>query len=59
MDNHNPLEISGSSTIKVKDETTGAMYSVGAYNIGSTSTLVIGRILTLLLLLASVLHSLL
>ncbi|PKI45096.1 aspartic proteinase-like protein 2 isoform X1 [Punica granatum] len=52
-------EYNCSSSIKVKDGSTGATYSVGAYDIGSTSILTIGRILTFLLLPASILHSLL
>jgi hypothetical protein len=46
----------GSSSIKVKDN-SGAVYSVGAHNISSASTLIIGRTLTFLLLLIAMLHS--
>ncbi|KAK4745730.1 hypothetical protein SAY87_012042 [Trapa incisa] len=52
-------EYNCSSTITVKDSTTGAMYRVGAYDIGSTSTLIARRILMFLLLFASMLHALL
>ncbi|KAK4797109.1 hypothetical protein SAY86_029435 [Trapa natans] len=52
-------EYNCSSTIKVIDDSTGAVYSVGAHNIGSTSTLIIGRIQTFLLLLISMMHALL
>ncbi|KAL5567044.1 hypothetical protein UlMin_030208 [Ulmus minor] len=42
-------EYNCSTSIKVKDE-SGAVYSVGAHNLSSASTLRIGRILTFLLL---------
>ncbi|MFQ6647452.1 hypothetical protein Gotur_021142 [Gossypium turneri] len=47
----------GSSSIKVKDESSGAVYSVGAHDIGSASSLRIGGILTLLSIIIALLHS--
>ncbi|GMY13909.1 aspartic proteinase-like protein 2 isoform X2 [Fagus crenata] len=49
-------EYNCSSSIKVKDN-SGAVYSVGANNISSASTVIIGRTLTFLLLLIAMLHS--
>ncbi|XP_061342572.1 aspartic proteinase 36-like [Gastrolobium bilobum] len=46
-----------SSSIKVKDETTGIVHTVGAHNISSASTFLIGRILTFSLLLTGILNS--
>ncbi|MBA0726035.1 hypothetical protein Golax_001887 [Gossypium laxum] len=46
-----------SSSIKVKDERSGAVYSVGAHDIGSASSLRIGGILTLLSIIIAFLHS--
>ncbi|GAV74363.1 Asp domain-containing protein [Cephalotus follicularis] len=50
-------EYNCSSSIKVKDETSGSVYSVGAHNISSASSLILGRFLTFLLLLTAILHS--
>lgn len=47
---------SGSSSIKVKDEATGAVRIVGAHDISSVSTCFIGRILTFFLLLTAILN---
>ncbi|KAL2325271.1 hypothetical protein Fmac_024329 [Flemingia macrophylla] len=44
-----------SSSIKVKDEATGVVHTVGAHNISGASTFFIGRILTLFLLLTAML----
>ncbi|KAK4273630.1 hypothetical protein QN277_021997 [Acacia crassicarpa] len=44
-------EFNCSSGIKVKDETSGKVYAVGAHNISSASTVLFGGILALLLLL--------
>ncbi|XP_027366005.1 aspartic proteinase-like protein 2 isoform X2 [Abrus precatorius] len=46
-----------SSSIKVKDERTGTVQTVGAHNISSASTFFIGRILTFFLLLTTMLNS--
>ncbi|XP_047157715.1 aspartic proteinase 36-like [Vigna umbellata] len=45
-----------SSSIKVKDEATGAVRTVGAHDISSVSTCFIGRILTFFLLLIAILN---
>ncbi|PPD70622.1 hypothetical protein GOBAR_DD32496 [Gossypium barbadense] len=50
-------EYNCSSSIKVKDESSGAVYSVGAHDIGSASSLRIGGILTLLSIIIALLHS--
>lgn len=44
-------EFNCSSVVKVKDETSGKVYAVGAHDISSASTVTFGRILALLLLL--------
>ncbi|KAI4342871.1 hypothetical protein MLD38_027437 [Melastoma candidum] len=41
-------EYNCSSSIKIKDEKTGAVYTVGAHNLGSASALVVGRLLQIL-----------
>ncbi|TKY45793.1 Aspartic proteinase protein 2 [Spatholobus suberectus] len=47
-----------SSSITVKDDKTGSVYTVGAHNLSSTSTvLLIGRILTFFLLLVAMLST--
>ncbi|KAJ7978274.1 Aspartic proteinase-like protein 2 [Quillaja saponaria] len=46
-----------SSSIKVKDEKSGIVYTVSAHNISSASGALIGRILTFLLLLIAILNS--
>ncbi|KAK4282987.1 hypothetical protein QN277_014291 [Acacia crassicarpa] len=51
-------EFNCSSSIKVKDATTGAVYAVGAHNISSISTLLNGRILTFFVLIMTMLNSL-
>ncbi|KAK7854348.1 aspartic proteinase-like protein 2 [Quercus suber] len=48
--------LGGSSSIKVKDS-SGVAYSVGAHNLSSASTLIIGRKLTFLLLVIATLLS--
>ncbi|XWS57265.1 hypothetical protein CRYUN_Cryun09bG0159400 [Craigia yunnanensis] len=50
-------EYNCSSSIKVMDEKSGMLYSVGAHDIGSASSLTIGGILTLLSVLVALLHS--
>ncbi|XP_061351181.1 aspartic proteinase 36 [Gastrolobium bilobum] len=45
-----------SSSIKVKDDTTGSVYTVAAHNLSSASTVLIGRILTFFLLLIGMLN---
>ncbi|KAB2085623.1 hypothetical protein ERO13_A05G392900v2 [Gossypium hirsutum] len=50
-------EYNCSSSVKVKDESSGAVYSVGAHDIGSASSLRIGGILTLLSIIIALLHS--
>ncbi|CAL5206836.1 unnamed protein product [Lathyrus oleraceus] len=45
-----------SSSIKVKDATTGVVHTVGAHNISSASTFLIGRTLTFFLLLTAMLN---
>ncbi|KAL1298258.1 hypothetical protein HN51_042638 [Arachis hypogaea] len=47
-----------SSSIKVKDEKTGTVYTVGAHNLSSASTFLIRRILTFFVLLIPVLNCL-
>ncbi|CAL0316646.1 unnamed protein product [Lupinus luteus] len=47
-----------SSSIKVKDASTGVIHTVGAHNISSASTFLIGRILTFFLLLTVTLNTL-
>ncbi|KAF5745877.1 putative Aspartic proteinase Asp1 precursor [Tripterygium wilfordii] len=51
-------EYNCSSSIKVRDENTGAVYSVGAHDLSSASSLISGSILTVLLLLTVWLQSL-
>ncbi|KAL1322456.1 hypothetical protein HN51_067451 [Arachis hypogaea] len=46
-----------SSSIKVKDETTGAVYTVGAHNISSASSILIGRILAFSLMILALLNN--
>ncbi|XP_027352062.1 aspartic proteinase-like protein 2 [Abrus precatorius] len=46
-----------SSSIKVKDSSTGTVYTVGAHDLSSASTVLIGRILTLFLLAIALLIS--
>ncbi|KAJ6858702.1 hypothetical protein NC652_041102 [Populus alba x Populus x berolinensis] len=48
--------LGGSSSIKVKDEKSGSVYSVGAENLSSASPVRGGRIVTFLLLLFAMLH---
>ncbi|XP_022719854.1 aspartic proteinase-like protein 2 [Durio zibethinus] len=48
-------EYNCSSSIKVKDEKSGTVYSVGAHDVGSASTSTIGGILTFLTLLIALL----
>ncbi|XVF41480.1 hypothetical protein PTKIN_Ptkin01aG0283100 [Pterospermum kingtungense] len=50
-------EYNCSSSIKVKDENSGNVYSVGAHDIGSASSLTTGGILTLFSILFALLHS--
>ncbi|KAF1879164.1 hypothetical protein Lal_00047836 [Lupinus albus] len=47
-----------SSSIKVKDASTGVIHTVGAHDISSASTFVFGRILTFTFLLTTILKSL-
>lgn len=49
-------EYNCSSSIKVKDDKSGSVYSVGAENISSASPVLSGRIVTFLLLLFAMLH---
>ncbi|XP_024637326.1 aspartic proteinase 36 isoform X3 [Medicago truncatula] len=49
-------EYNCSSSIKVKDATTGIVHTVGAHNISSASTFLIGRILSFFLLLIAMLN---
>jgi hypothetical protein len=46
----------GSSSIKLKDDKSGSVYSVGAENLSSASPVLSGRIVTFLLLLFAMLH---
>ncbi|AES80408.1 eukaryotic aspartyl protease family protein [Medicago truncatula] len=46
-----------SSSIKVKDEKSGSVYTVGAHDLSSASTVLIGRILTFFLLLIAMLST--
>ncbi|MED6107698.1 hypothetical protein PIB30_016529 [Stylosanthes scabra] len=46
-----------SSSIKVKDETTGAVYTVGAHNLSSASSILVGRILAFSLMILALLTS--
>lgn len=50
-------EYNCSTSIKVKDESTGQVYSVGAHNLSSASGLISGTILTFFLLLIAMLHN--
>lgn len=50
-------EYNCSSSIKVKDEQSGAVYSVGAHYLSSASNLSIGKVLTVLLSLIVLLHN--
>jgi len=43
---HFLLDSLGSASIKVKDEKSGSVYTVGAHDLSSASTMLIGRILT-------------
>lgn len=45
-----------STSIKVKDEASGSVYSVGAHNLSSASHLISGRIVTILLLVFAIFH---
>lgn len=47
----------GSSSIKVKNENSGKVYSVGAHDVGSASSLTIGVIITFISILIALLHS--
>ncbi|KAJ8747891.1 hypothetical protein K2173_012781 [Erythroxylum novogranatense] len=49
-------EYNCSSSIKVKDETTGSVYSVGSHNISPASCLMSGKGVTVLLLLLAMFH---
>ncbi|XWS42973.1 hypothetical protein CRYUN_Cryun16bG0060100 [Craigia yunnanensis] len=49
-------EYNCSSSIKVKDEKSGTVYSVGAHDIGSASSLTIAGILTFFSMLIALLH---
>ncbi|XP_019439879.1 PREDICTED: aspartic proteinase-like protein 2 [Lupinus angustifolius] len=51
-------EYNCSSSIKVKDASTGVIHTVGAHNISSASTFLIGRILKFFLLLTVIINSL-
>ncbi|XP_004492847.1 aspartic proteinase 39 [Cicer arietinum] len=46
-----------SSSIKVKDEKSGSVYTVGAHDLSSASTVLIGRMLTFFLLLIAMLST--
>ncbi|KAK7340377.1 hypothetical protein VNO77_21079 [Canavalia gladiata] len=46
-----------SSSIKVKDDATGSVYTVGAHNLSSASTVLIGRMLTFFLLIIAMLST--
>ncbi|KDP26880.1 hypothetical protein JCGZ_18038 [Jatropha curcas] len=46
-----------SSAIKVKDQASGSVYSVGAHNISSASCVISGRIVTFLLLVFAIIHT--
>ncbi|KAK7394654.1 hypothetical protein VNO78_15189 [Psophocarpus tetragonolobus] len=46
-----------SSSIKVKDDKSGSVYTVGAHDIGSASTVLIGKILTFFVLLITILST--
>ncbi|OMO61960.1 Peptidase A1 [Corchorus olitorius] len=50
-------EYNCTSSIKVKDASSGAVYSVGAHDIGSASSLTFGGILTFLSILIALLHT--
>lgn len=50
-------EYNCSTSIKVRDENTGAVYSVGSHNLSSASSLINGRILTFLLFMIAMLHN--
>lgn len=50
------LIILGSSSIKVKDESSGAVYSVGHHNVSAASQMISGRIITFLVLAFAVFH---
>ncbi|KAJ7973640.1 Aspartic proteinase-like protein 2 [Quillaja saponaria] len=50
-------EYNCSSNIKVKDEKSGTVYTVGAHNISSASSVLIGRMLTFFLLLIGILNN--
>ncbi|XP_014497396.1 aspartic proteinase-like protein 2 [Vigna radiata var. radiata] len=46
-----------SSSIKVKDDETGKVYAVSAHDLSSASTVIIGSVLTLLMMLITMLNS--
>ncbi|OMO61841.1 Peptidase A1 [Corchorus olitorius] len=50
-------EYNCTSSIKVKDASSGVVYSVGAHDIGSASSLTFGGILTFLSILIALLHT--
>lgn len=50
-------QTAGSSTVKVKDEKSGAIYSVGAHDLSSDSALMTGGTLTWLLSVPAILYS--
>ncbi|XP_020219139.1 aspartic proteinase-like protein 2 [Cajanus cajan] len=50
-------EYNCSSSIKVKDDKTGSVYSVGAHDLSSASTVLMGRILTFFVLLFAMLST--
>ncbi|CAJ1823347.1 unnamed protein product [Sphenostylis stenocarpa] len=50
-------EYNCSTSIKVKDDKTGSVYTVGAHNISSASTMLIGSVLTFLFMLVTMLST--
>ncbi|XP_062084130.1 aspartic proteinase 36-like [Humulus lupulus] len=49
-------EYNCSTSIKVKDESTGAIYTVGAHNISSATNQIVGKTLTFLLIMIAMLQ---
>jgi hypothetical protein len=57
MNWHFVVDFLGSSSIKVKDDKSGSVYTVESHHISSASTVLIGRILTFFLLIIAMLST--
>jgi hypothetical protein len=57
MNWHFLVDFLGSSSIKVKDDKRGSVYTVESHHLSSASTVLIGRILTFFLLIIAMLST--